>query len=166
MVAAALTAAGKRTGLHTKPHLRSMLERARIDGVQIDEGQFADVMTEMLPAIQRIEPLYGRPSYYETLLAVAFSHFARESVDVAAIEVGVGGKLDGTNVLHPVASAITNVGMDHMEILGDTLEAIAADKAGIAKPNVPLVSAVEDAGARDVIESICAQTGAPFVAVR
>src|SRR5581483_2402918 len=98
---------------------------------------------------------HGRPSYYETLLALAFLHFAREAVDVAVIEVGIGGKLDGTNVLHPVVSVITNIGLDHTEILGDTLEEIAADKAGIAKRGVPLVSTVDRPEARAVIEKGC-----------
>lgn len=166
MIAAALRASGKRVGLHTKPHLRSMVERARVDGADIPEERFAELLTGMLPALDRVASTSSRPSYYETLLALAFLYFAQERVDVAVIEVGVGGKLDGTNVLVPLVSAITNVGMDHMEILGDTLEAIAADKAGIAKPGVPLVSAVEDPGARAVIESRCTEVGATFVPVR
>ncbi|HEV3152210.1 MAG TPA: folylpolyglutamate synthase/dihydrofolate synthase family protein [Candidatus Baltobacteraceae bacterium] len=165
MAAAALTAAGKRTALHTKPHLRSMVERARIDGVPITEEQFADLLTEMMPAITATAEQNGRPSYYETLLALAFTYFERMKVDVAVIEVGIGGKLDGTNVLLPRVCAITNVGLDHTEILGETLEEIAADKAGIAKPGIPLVSAVEDPGARAVIEAQCRSVGAPFISV-
>lgn len=166
MIASALTAHGKRTGLHTKPHLRSMVERARIDGRDISEERFADVLSDMLPGLDRVAAAHSRPSYYETLLALAFLYFAQEAVDVAVIEVGVGGKLDGTNVLVPLVSAITNVGLDHTEILGDTLEKIAADKSGIAKPGVPLASAVEDAGARAVIENRCEEVGAPFLHVR
>lgn len=165
MAASILTAAGKKTGLHTKPHLRSMVERARIDGLAVSEERFAELLAEMMPAISRTASAHGRPSYYETLLALAFLHFAREALDVAVIEVGIGGKLDGTNVLRPHVSVITNVGLDHMEILGDTLEKIAADKAGIAKSGVPLVSAVEDAGPREVIERACARAGAPFISV-
>ncbi|HZT11355.1 MAG TPA: folylpolyglutamate synthase/dihydrofolate synthase family protein [Candidatus Baltobacteraceae bacterium] len=165
MAASILTASGKKTGLHTKPHLRSMVERARIGGVAVSEERFAELLAEMMPAIARTAHAHGRPSYYETLLALAFLHFARERVDVAVIEVGIGGKLDGTNVLRPRVSIITNVGLDHTEILGDTLEKIAADKAGIAKAGVPLVSAVEDAGPREVIEHACARAGAPFISV-
>lgn len=165
MIAAALTTSGKRTGLHTKPHLTSMVERARIDGVNITEERFAELLTQMLSAIDNVMNEYSRPSYYETLLALAFLHFAEEAVDVAVIEVGVGGKLDGTNVLRPRVCVITNVGLDHTDILGETLELIAEDKAGIAKPGVPLVSAVEDAGPRAVIETHCRQTGAPFIPV-
>lgn len=165
MAAAALTAAGKRTGLHTKPHLRSVVERAKIDGVSVTEERFGQLLDEMMPAITSTANEYSRPSYYETLLAIAFLYFAQEHVDAAVIEVGIGGKLDGTNLLRPRVCAITNVGMDHMEILGETLEEIAADKAGIAKAGIPLVSAVEDPGARAVIEMQCKLAGAPFISV-
>jgi dihydrofolate synthase/folylpolyglutamate synthase len=164
MLAAALTAAGRRTGLHTKPHLSSMTERARIDGRAIDEQTFADLLEEMRPVMDATSRDFGRPSYYETLLALAFLHFEREGVDVAVIEVGVGGTLDGTNLIVPQASVITNVGLDHTEILGDTHELIARDKAGIAKPGIPLVSDAQGI-ARETIEAVCADVGAPFFAV-
>jgi dihydrofolate synthase/folylpolyglutamate synthase len=166
MIAAALSASGKRIGLHTKPHLRSMVERARIDGVNVSEDRFAELLLQMMPAIDSVTNEHSRPSYYETLLALAFLHFAEERVDTAVIEVGIGGKLDGTNVLRPRVCVITNVGLDHTDILGETLEEIALDKAGIAKPGIPLVSAVDHAGARAVIEAQCRQVGAPFIPVR
>jgi dihydrofolate synthase/folylpolyglutamate synthase len=166
MLASVLTASGKRTGLHTKPHMRSMTERARIDGSNIDQERFAELLEGMMPSIEAITHRFSRPSYYETLLALAFSYFAQERVDAAVIEVGVGGKLDGTNVLRrPRVSIITNVGLDHTDILGETLEEIAADKAGIARAGVPLVSAVDHPGARAVIEEHCRQTGTPFLSV-
>lgn len=165
MIASALTAAGRKTGLHTKPHLRSIVERARIDGVPVTQERFAALVDELIPALEKTEAELTRPSYYETLLALAFLYFAQENVDAAVIEVGIGGKLDGTNVLHPVVSAITNVGLDHTEILGDTVEKIAADKAGIAKPGVPLVSDVDRPEARAVIEQRCKEVGAPFLFV-
>lgn len=165
MIAAVLSASGKKTGLHTKPHLSSMTERARIDGLPVSEEQFAELLTEMMPAMEATAAEHSRPSYYESLLALAFLHFAREKVDVAVIEVGLGGTLDGTNVITPVLSVITNVGMDHTDVLGDTLEAIASDKAGIAKPGVPLVSGIVDAGPRAVVMERCAQEGAPFIEV-
>ena len=99
-------------------------------------------------AVDRIAFEHGRPTYYETLLALAFLWFARSEVDVAVIEAGVGGTLDGTNVLRPQVAVITNVALDHTDILGDTVEDIARDKAGIAKAGIPLVSFVRDAGAR------------------
>lgn len=166
MIAAALTASGKRTGLHTKPHLSSMTERARIDGVPIVPEAFGALLEEMLPAARAVEPDLGRPSYYEMLLALAFLYFARQRVATAVIEVGIGGLLDGTNVLEPVVSVITNIGLDHTDILGDTLEAIARDKAGIAKRGVPLVSDVVAGRAREVIEERCAAAGAPFISVQ
>ncbi len=165
MLASILQASGKRTGLHTKPHLRSMTERARIDGRDIAEQRFAELLDEMMPAIRRTELEHGLPSYYETLLALAFLYFQREQVDAAVIEVGLGGTLDGTNVIVPQVSVITTIGLDHTDVLGNTLEEIAADKAGIAKPGVPLVSAVADAAPRRVIEERCALVGAPFISV-
>jgi dihydrofolate synthase/folylpolyglutamate synthase len=165
MIAAGLTAAGKRTGLHTKPHLHLVTERAKIDGVPISEERFGALMDLLIPAIDRVAVEFTRPSYYETLLALTFLYFSQERVDAAVVEVGIGGKLDGTNVLHPLVSLITNVGLDHTEILGDTVEQIAADKAGIAKTGVPLLSAVDRPEARAVIEAQCAAVGAPFLFV-
>ncbi len=165
MIAAALTASGKHCGLHTKPHVSSVTERVRIDGVPIARDHFADVLASMQPALEAVTAEHGRPSYYETLLALAFVAFDEARVDVAVIEVGIGGKLDGTNLVQPLVSVITNVGLDHVEVLGDTVELIAADKVGIAKRGVPLVSDARDAGARAVIERGCADAGAPFIAV-
>jgi dihydrofolate synthase/folylpolyglutamate synthase len=164
MIAAALTAAGRVTGLHTKPHLSSMTERARVDGRAVAEEDFARLLDEMMPALQTTAREFGRPSYYETLLALAFAYFREAAVEVAVIEVGVGGMLDGTNLVHPETSIITNVGLDHTEILGETVELIARDKAGIAKAGVPLISDASG-GARAVIEAACARAGAPFLAV-
>ncbi|MBV9263789.1 MAG: bifunctional folylpolyglutamate synthase/dihydrofolate synthase [Candidatus Eremiobacteraeota bacterium] len=165
MLAHALAADGKRTGMHTKPHLHAMTERAAIDGVPVAPQRFADLLAEMMPALDATAERYGRPTYYETLLALALTHFARECVDVAVVEVGLGGRLDGTNVLTPVVAAITSVGFDHMEVLGDTLEAIAFEKAGIAKPAVPLVVAAVPDAARRVIERHAGDVGAPVVYV-
>ena len=152
MLAAVLQASGRRTGLHTKPHLASVTERARVNGIPIPEDAFGDLIGEMLTAVDRVAYEHGKPTYYETLLALAFLWFARCEVDVAVIEAGLGGTLDGTNVLRPKVSIITNVGLDHTDVLGDTLEDIARDKAGIAKEGVPLVSDVRDPGARAEIE--------------
>ena len=163
MIERALRRRSLRVGLHVKPHLQSMTERARIGGVPISRERFADRFTEMLPAIDRVAGRYGAPSYYEMLLALTFLYFARSEVDIAVIEVGLGGRLDGTNVVSPTVCAITSIGYDHQEILGDTLEAIAAEKAGIAKPGVPLVSAVGEEPARATIARICARVGAPLI---
>ena len=139
MLAAALQASGKRVGLHTKPHLVSVTERIRLDGVPIAADAFADVLDEMMPAIDRVGAEHGRPTYYETLLALAFVAFARERVDAAVIEAGIGGRLDGTNVLNPEVAIITNVSLDHMDVLGDTREAIAAEKLAVVKPGTTVV---------------------------
>jgi dihydrofolate synthase/folylpolyglutamate synthase len=165
MIATALQAAGKRTGLHTKPHLSSVTERARVDGVPISQDGFADLIGEMQTAVSRVAYEHGRPTYYETLLALAFLWFARNEVDVAVIEAGIGGTLDGTNVLKPRVSIITNVALDHMEILGETVVEIARDKAGIAKAGVPLLTGTRDPDVRRVIELACAEAGAPFISV-
>lgn len=165
MIASVLQAAGKRTGLHTKPHLSSVTERARVDGVPIPQDAFGDLIGEMQTAVDRVLYEHGRPTYYETLLALAFLWFARSEVDIAVIEAGIGGTLDGTNVLVPKVSVITNVALDHTEILGETVEEIARDKAGIAKPGVPLVSGTRDSGARREIELATQAAGAPFISV-
>jgi len=165
MIAAALSAAGRRTGLHTKPHLASVTERARIDGLAIPDDVFGDLIGELRTVGDQIAYEHGKPTYYETLLALAFVWFSRSDVDIAVIEAGSGGKLDGTNVLQPRVAVITNVGFDHTEILGDTLEEIARDKAGIAKPGVPLVSDARDPEARRTIEDVAAAVGAPFISV-
>jgi dihydrofolate synthase / folylpolyglutamate synthase len=165
MIASVLQAAGHRTGLHTKPHLHSMTERARVDGRSITRADFASLLETMMPAIERTTAGYGRPTYYETLLALAFAYFASERVEVAVIEVGIGGRLDGTNVIEPLVAAITSVGYDHTDVLGNTLEAIALEKAGIAKKGVPLVLATLPAAARAVIERYAAEVGAPVIHV-
>lgn len=166
MLAAALSAAGKRTGLHTKPHLSSMTERMRVDGIAIGEERFGELLFEIRPVLDDVAGELGRPTYYETLLALSFVHFAREKVDAAVIEVGVGGTLDGTNVIVPRVAVITSIGLDHTDVLGDSLESIARDKAGIAKAGVPLVSDVAGEPARSLIEARCAEVGARFLSVQ
>lgn len=165
MIARALQEDGKKTGLHTKPHLHAPTERALVDGVAIDGMRFAQLLETMMPAIGRVTPAYGRPTYYETLLALAFLHFRCERVDVAVVEVGLGGRLDGTNLLRPRVSAITSVGYDHTEVLGDTLEQIAREKGGIAKPGVPFVIAGVPEEALRVLERCAASANAPIVRV-
>ncbi len=165
LIAAALAAAGKRTALHTKPHLASMTERVVVDSAPISPERFGALLDEMMPAIEAVVATFGRPTYYETLLALALLHFAQAHVDVAVIEAGLGGRLDGTNVIVPEVAAITSIGFDHTEVLGDTLSAIAREKAGIAKPGVPLVVAPVDAEARAAIGVVAAEAGAPVIDV-
>lgn len=167
MCAAILTAAGYKVGLHTKPHLRSETERARIDGIAISEDRFAQILESMLPAIEHMEHTeFGRPSYFELLVALAFKYFAEERVDIAVIEVGLGGTLDGTNVISPLVSVLTNVGMDHADVLGDTIAAIATDKAGIIKSATPVITAADHPDALRVIRSIAVERAAPLSLVQ
>jgi dihydrofolate synthase/folylpolyglutamate synthase len=134
MLASVLQAAGYKTGLYTSPHLKDFRERIRIDGRMIPEPVVVDFTDRVRPLIEHIEP-----SFFEITVAMAFEHFAREQVDIAVIEVGLGGRLDSTNVILPEVSVITNIGWDHMNLLGATLPAIAGEKAGIIKPGIPVV---------------------------
>jgi dihydrofolate synthase/folylpolyglutamate synthase len=134
MLAAILQTAGYKTGLYTSPHLKDFRERIRINGGMISEQTVVDFVAEHQKDFEEIEP-----SFFEMTVALAFEVFAKEQVDVAVVEVGLGGRLDSTNVITPLLSVITNIGWDHMNMLGDTLELIAGEKAGIIKPGVPVV---------------------------
>ncbi len=133
-IAAILQVAGYRTGLYTSPHLKSFTERIRIDGKPID-NQFVINFVERIRA--NIDQI--RPSFFEITVAMAFEYFSLQKVDIAVVETGLGGRLDSTNVISPEVCLITNIGMDHTEMLGDTLEKIAFEKAGIIKPDIPVV---------------------------
>jgi len=134
MLAAVLQKAGYKVGLYTSPHLKSFTERIRVNGISISEEficKFTDVNKSYIESLS--------PSFFEVTVAMAFSYFEQCAVDVAVIEVGMGGRLDSTNVITPVLSVITNVSYDHVQFLGDTLGKIAFEKAGIIKPNIPVV---------------------------
>src|SRR5688572_23115974 len=149
MLAAVLQTAGYKTGLYTSPHLRDFRERFRVNGEMIDKNFVVDFVQRIQPAIDEIEP-----SFFEITVAMAFDYFVREQVDIAVIETGLGGRLDSTNVVTPEVSVITNIGWDHMNLLGDTLPAIAAEKAGIIKPQVPVVIGETAAETKPVFEQI------------
>ncbi len=134
MLASILQEAGYSVGLYTSPHLKSFTERIRINGKEIAEQEVVNFVEEVKPLIEQIEP-----SFFEITVAMAFAHFAHNKVDIAIIEVGLGGRLDSTNIITPEVSLITNIGMDHQALLGDTLEKIAGEKAGIIKHKVPVV---------------------------
>ena len=134
MVASTLTAAGYRTGLFTSPHLKDFRERIRIDGRMISEEEVIGFVERNRGTIDRVQP-----SFFEITTAIAFDCFARHEVDVAVVEVGMGGRLDSTNIIRPLVSVITNIGYDHTQFLGDTLEEIAGEKAGIIKEDTPVV---------------------------
>lgn len=134
MLAAVLQAAGYKTGLYTSPHLRDFRERIRINGEMISEQHVTGFVEEHRRDFEEI-----KPSFFEMTVAMAFDAFAREKVDIAVIEVGLGGRLDSTNVITPLFSVITNIGWDHMNMLGDTLQLIAGEKAGIIKSGIPVI---------------------------
>ena len=157
MVAAIATAAGLRTGLHTSPHLTHVTQRMRIDGTPAPTDWLADAVDRYRPLFDEVEP-----SFFEMTVALSFLYFAEQNVDLAVIEVGLGGRLDSTNVLHPALSIITNIDLDHTDLLGDTLDAIAREKAGIIKPNTPVLSGVTQEEARVAIEGVANEQNAPL----
>lgn len=134
MLAAIFQKAGYKTGLYTSPHLYDFRERIRINGELVSEEFVVSFVERIKPLIEKIEP-----SFFEITVAMAFEVFAEQNVDIAIIEVGLGGRLDSTNIITPELSVITNIGMDHMNMLGNSLEEIALEKAGIIKKNIPVV---------------------------
>lgn len=134
MLAAILQTAGYKTGLYTSPHLKDFRERIKVNGEMLSEKFVTDFTEKIKPLIEEISP-----SFFEITVAMAFDYFAEQKVDVAVIEVGLGGRLDSTNIINPELSVITNIGWDHMNLLGDTLEKIAFEKAGIIKEGIPVI---------------------------
>ncbi|MCB9190774.1 MAG: bifunctional folylpolyglutamate synthase/dihydrofolate synthase [Flavobacteriales bacterium] len=134
MLASVFQSAGYKTGLYTSPHLRDFRERIKINGELIPEKSVIDFVES-----HRVDFEHIQPSFFEMTVALAFHHFAKNEVDIAIIEVGLGGRLDSTNVITPELSVITNIGYDHQQFLGETLPEIAGEKAGVIKPNVPVV---------------------------
>lgn len=158
MLAAILQSAGYKTGLYTSPHLKDFRERFRIDGVMISEEFVIDFTKRIQPAIDQVEP-----SFFEITVAMVFDWFAKEQVDIAVIETGLGGRLDSTNIITPELSVITNIGYDHMNLLGDTLEKIAFEKAGIIKPGIPVVVGEVRPETRPVFEQTAAEKQSPLL---
>jgi dihydrofolate synthase/folylpolyglutamate synthase len=134
MLAAVLQTAGYKTGLYTSPHLRNFRERVRINGEMIPEQEVVDFVAQYRADFETIQP-----SFFEMTVGLAFDHFAKAGVDIAVIEVGLGGRLDSTNIITPLLSIITNIGWDHMNVLGNTLPLIAEEKAGIIKSGIPVI---------------------------
>lgn len=158
MLAAIYQSAGYRVGLYTSPHLKAFTERIRLNGHPISETEVARFVTENQQLIESIEP-----SFFEVTVVMAFDFFARQSVDLAIIEVGLGGRLDSTNVIIPEASVITNIGFDHTDVLGDTLPQIAGEKAGIIKPGIPAIIGETQAETLDVFLNVAASVQAPII---
>ncbi len=161
MVESVLRAAGYRTGLYTSPHLHTFRERIQTCGALIPEADVARLVGRMKPLVAQVADI----TTFEIMTALAFAWFAEQGVQWAVVEVGLGGRLDATNVLTPAVAVITSISYDHMAILGETLSRIAAEKAGIIKAGVPVVSAPQSPEALSVIEEICSQRGVPLILV-
>ncbi|HCW07879.1 MAG TPA: dihydrofolate synthase [Cytophagales bacterium] len=158
MLAAVLQTAGYKTGLYTSPHLKEFTERIKINGQEVSRDFVVDFVKRITPAIEKIQP-----SFFETTVAMALDYFAQEQVDIAVIEVGLGGRLDSTNVITPEVSLITNISWDHADLLGDTLQKIASEKAGIIKPNVPVIISERQENIDDVFIVKSKATGSPIL---
>jgi dihydrofolate synthase/folylpolyglutamate synthase len=154
MLASILERAGYRTALYTSPHLVRVNERMRVNGVEISDQDFAAAFTKVSATVDRLiseRKLLKRPSFFEFLTATAFLYFAHAEAQFVVLEVGMGGRLDATNVTQPRVAIITNIDFDHVEFLGRTLETIAAEKAGVIKPHGVVISGVDDSAAAEVI---------------
>ena len=156
-LASVLKESGYKTGLYTSPHLKSFTERMRINGEPISQDDVVEYVNKFKPIIEEL-----RPSFFELTTAMAFDHFAKEEVDIAVIEVGMGGRLDCTNVIRPEVSIITQIGLDHQQFLGDTLEEITKEKAGVVKENNPIVSSVSENELKLIIKEVANSKKAPF----
>jgi dihydrofolate synthase/folylpolyglutamate synthase len=166
MVAAILQAHGFHVGAYYSPYVYDVRERVQVDGEMIGRRAFAALVTRLEPHIAALaQTPYGSTTEFELKTALCFRHLADEKVYFAAIEVGIGGRLDATNVITPQVSVITNIGLDHTHVLGDTHAKIAAEKAGIIKPGVPAVTATEEPSALAVIRQVAAERQAPLVHV-
>ena len=161
MIEAVLRTAGYRTGLYTSPHLHTFRERIRVDGMPISREDIVSLVDEMRPLIESIPGV----TTFEVITAMAFAYFSRQEIDVLVAEVGLGGRLDATNVLMPQVSVITSLSLDHTYLLGETLPEIAREKAGIIKPEVPVVSAPQRPEASYVLEEVSRSRPAPIVEV-
>ncbi len=157
MLASVLQEAGYKTGLYTSPHLKDYRERIRINGAMISEQFVVDYVNKFKSVFDEL-----KPSFFEMSVALAFEYFAAEKVDIAVVEVGMGGRLDSTNIITPLVSVITNISFDHTQFLGDTLEKIAGEKAGIIKPNIPVVIGEADSGTRGVFIKRADEMSAPL----
>lgn len=158
MIASVLQASGLKTGLYTSPHLLDFRERIRINGQSIPEDEVSAFVSGNQEIIRDVQP-----SFFEMTVALAFDHFAREQVDVAVIETGMGGRLDSTNIIMPVLSVITNISLDHTEFLGTHPRSIAKEKGGIIKENVPLVIGRAEVPTEEVLRSMARERDAPVV---
>lgn len=157
-LASIMQSSGYKTGLYTSPHLKDFRERIKIDGEMISENKVVDFVEKNKRTIEKIQP-----SFFELCVAMAFKHFADEKVDIAVVEVGMGGRLDSTNIIQPEISLITNISFDHTQFLGKTLPLIAREKAGIIKHNIPVVISQTQTECKDVFIEIAKERNAPIL---
>ena len=160
MVSTVLSRGNRSVGLYTSPHLCSFRERFQVDGTPIPEHELRALVAEL-----HSEIVHHELTFFEAATALAFHFFQRRAVDVAVVEVGLGGRLDATNVVGPLLTAITNIAQDHSEYLGETLPEVAREKAGIIKAGIPLITAESDEAILRLLESRCDEVGAPFLGV-
>ena len=167
MLEAILRAAGWRTGLYTSPHLVKLGERVQVDRQILTEEEIVAYVRELQPLAERLTKNNpdDRPSFFEFMTAMAFLQFSRKHCDIGVVEVGLGGRLDATNIVTPEVSVITSIALDHCELLGDDLAKIAAEKAGIIKPGRPVIMGRMPAEAERVIRTLAAERSAPLIAV-
>ena len=161
MLASVFQQSGFKTGLYTSPHLLDFRERIRINGQPIPEEEVTGFITRHRPIIRDVSP-----SFFEMTVAMAFDHFAREKVDLAIIETGLGGRLDSTNIIQPILSVITNISLDHTEFLGCDIASITREKGGIIKPGLPLVVGPTGRESEDILLSMAAEKEAPVTLAR
>ena len=166
MIAAIVRESGYRVGLYTSPHLVSLRERIQVDGVPISEPEFAELAERARPAIDGIRPgKEGMGSFFDILTALSFVYFRERRIDLAVIECGLGGRLDSTNVIHPLVCAITPIGLDHTDRLGETIAEIAREKAGIVKNGARTIAAAQTREASEVIRETCRLRSSTLVEV-
>jgi len=165
MVSSILQEAGFRTGRYTSPHLDDFRERIEVDGAPITKEELNSLVERTKPLIPAVEKKASHPTFFEVTTAIAFKYFSERKVDYAVVEVGLGGRLDATNVIAPEMSIITNIGLEHTDILGKTIGAIAHEKGGIIKPGIPVVTAERKREALEVFENICRERGAELILV-
>jgi len=158
LIGAMLQASGLKVGFYTSPHYKDFRERIKINGQLIKKRQIVEFVEEHRNVFEKI-----RPSFFEITVAMAFDYFAKEKVDVAIIETGLGGRLDSTNIVTPLLSVITNISFDHQQFLGDTLPKIAGEKAGIIKPTIPVVIGETQKATKAVFETTAQKNNAPIV---
>jgi dihydrofolate synthase/folylpolyglutamate synthase len=180
MIAQVLTRAGHRTGFYSSPHLQNIEERLAVDGVAATQEQLIDLVAQVAPVVAKRDRLSepserataqaddfatpeGRLTYFEIVTAMALLHFRRCQVDAAVLEVGMGGRLDSTNVCYPAVSVITSISLDHVQQLGGTIALIAREKAGIIKPGIPVVSGIRSGPAAEVIAQVAQQRKSPLI---